>query len=221
MNKSFIANEYRSNTVRMEYYLSDILHIVSQNTNNGFEGNAFYYHNTQNRFQELLPKQMNLFWAGGQIKTRVCEVGFNAGHSALLMLSGCSAPSIEFTVFDIGQHNYTRPCLEYIQSQFSKTVIEYIEGDSIVKMAEYIREHPERAETYDVVHVDGGHTLECITADFGHAKKLVRKGGIIVMDDTNIDYIDSAVNAAISSGEFTEVDCFPTVGYQHRILQKC
>ena len=221
MDKTAITNEYRSNTVRMEYYLSDILHIVSQNTNMGFEGNAFYYHNSQRRFNELFPKQANLFWAGSQATARICEVGFNAGHSALLMLSGCSTPTIEFTVFDIGQHNYTRPCVEYIQSQFPKATLEYIEGDSIVKMAEYVQDHPERVGTYDVVHVDGGHTLECITADFANAKKLVRKGGIIVVDDTNIDYINAAVNVAISSGEFTEVDCFPTVGYQHRILQKC
>ena len=220
MDKNIIALDYRSKTVSMEYYLSDILHIVNQNTNKEFEGNAFYYHNTQQRFNELLPKQMNLFWAGTRVQTRICEIGFNAGHSALLMLNGCAASDVEFTVFDIGQHNYTRPCLEYIQSQFPNVKMEYIEGDSIVKMGEYIHEHMERCGTYDVVHVDGGHTLECITSDFAHATKLVRQGGIVIVDDTNIDYIDAAVNLAISSGEFTEIDCFPTVGYQHRLLRK-
>jgi cephalosporin hydroxylase len=220
MDKSYIEREYRSMIVRFEYYLGDILTIVSQNTNIGFEGNAFYHHNTHNRFPELLPKQMNLLWAGTQVKTRMCEIGFNAGHSALLMLNGCPTGSkIEFTIFDIGHHNYTKPCIDYVQSQFPNVAFEYIEGNSIVKMGGYIQQRPEVCGTYDVVHVDGGHTLECITADFAHASKLVRKGGIIIVDDTNMEHIDAVVNRAIKSGDFIEVECFPTVGYQHRIIQ--
>jgi cephalosporin hydroxylase len=220
MDKVRVQQDYRAKLVQFEYYLGDILQIVNQTPSTQLEGNAFYYHNTQNRFAELTPKQMNLFWTGSQIQTRVCEIGFNAGHSALLLLSGCGEQPIQCTIFDIGHHTYTRPCLNYVQSQFPNANIQYIEGDSIQTMAKYIQANPTESGTYDVVHVDGGHSLECITADFAHATQLVRSGGIVIIDDTNIDYINTAVDKAIQSGLYSEIDCFPTVGYQHRLLRK-
>jgi predicted O-methyltransferase YrrM len=74
---------------------------------------------------------------------------------------------------------------------------------------------------FDLVYVDGGHSFECITADFAHATQLVRPGGIVIVDDTNVDYITTVVDTAIQSGQYSELDCFPTVGYQHRLLRKC
>jgi len=221
MDKFSIQETYRNQTVQYEYWLSDILQIVNQFPDSSLEGNAFYYHNTQNRFHELQPKQMNLMWAGTQVQAKLCEIGFNAGHSALLLLQGCSDKQIQCTLFDIGHHSYTKPCVEYVQSQFPNAQIDYIVGDSIRTMREYITQNPSCCGTYDVVHVDGGHSLECITADFAHATQLVRPGGIVIIDDTNIDYITAAVDQAIQSGNYTELDCFPTVGYQHRILRKC
>jgi hypothetical protein len=220
-NKDAIIETYRSKSEQIDNILSDILSIVRQGGNDKLEGNAFYCHMTTIRFPEYFPKQVNLFWAGLQAKKKICEIGFNAGHSALLLLLG-SKPDvhIDFTIFDIGHHFYTRPCMEYISKKFPHVNMTYSEGDSTIVIPSVIQENPEMCETYDVVHVDGGHTEHCIQNDLFNAAKLVKKDGYIVVDDTNINYINALVDKYIASGFFKEIDCLPTSAYAHRILQR-
>jgi hypothetical protein len=220
-NKEEVIESYRKNSVSLEIYLSDLLSIIREHDGeNSLEGNSFYYHLSSNRFSELFPKQVNLFWAGQQAQTKICEIGFNAGHSALLMLLGKRDSPFEFTVFDIGEHMYVRPCMQYISKIFPKTSFAYYEGDSTKILPAIIQSKPEMCESYDVVHVDGGHQEEIVVSDLFHAAKLLRKGGYLIVDDTNISYIDALVNKYISTGYFQEVDSLRTVGYQHRILQR-
>ena len=91
--------------------LLDGLKQIVIDSNAVLEGNSFYVHTTLNLYSELYTKQLNLFWCGKQAETRICEIGFNAGHSAMLMLLGRDTSALDFTVFDIGHHSYTKPSL--------------------------------------------------------------------------------------------------------------
>lgn len=220
-NKDEILESYRKKSVSLEIYLSDLLSIIREHGGeNSLEGNSFYYHLSSNRFSELFSKQVNLFWTGQQAKTKICEIGFNAGHSALLMLLGKMDTPLEFTVLDIGEHKYVRPCMEYVSKIFPKVSFIYYEGDSTKTLPALIQVNPEICESYEVVHVDGGHQEDIVTSDLFHAAKLVRNGGYLIVDDTNVVHINALVDKYISSGLFREVDCLPTLGYQHRILQR-
>jgi hypothetical protein len=73
---------------------------------------------------------------------------------------------------------------------------------------------------YDVVHVDGGHSNHCITNDMKNADILVKKDGIVIIDDTNNTYINQTVNQYIEGGKYIEMDVLRTKGYPHRIIQK-
>ena len=53
-----------------------------------------------------------------------------------------------------------------------------------------------------------------------NADILTRVGGILIVDDTNIDYINECTNLYISSGKYKELGVLKTVGYEHRILRK-
>jgi hypothetical protein len=219
-NPIHLVKEYESCENKMKEVLDGIKSIIIE-CKSYLEGNAFYHHNTLNIFQELFPKQLNLFWCGKQANFKICEIGFNAGHSTMLMLLGANTEALEFTIFDIGHHSYTRPCLNYIQSQFPSVKFEYIEGDSTVTMPKWISEREASVGgTYDVVHVDGGHTEHCIQNDMKNADILTRAGGILIVDDTNIDYINDCVDIYISSGQYKELGVLKTVGYEHRILRK-
>ena len=223
LDKSQIQTQYASHTVDIEYTLDDILKIIESHSNiNTFEGNCFYYHLSNRRFPELLYKQLNLFWCGQQAARRICEIGFNAGHSAYLMLLGQGGGALEFTVFDICEHRYVKPCIEYIKGHFPNTSLNLIEGDSTKTMPAWISAHHEALESYDVVHVDGGHTEHCITSDLENAKKLVKRGGILIIDDTNMPVINKKVDELLQNINegYEEITPFPTVGYQHRILRK-
>jgi len=182
------------------------------------EGNCFYYHNTFNEFDDLILKQTNLYWCGSQ-GNHICEIGFNAGHSALLLLSGQDKnKTVFFTVADIGAHPYTAPCLEYIRSEFPNVIMDYIHGDSTIEVPKKMKF---LEGIYDVVHVDGGHSQHCVTTDLNSASKLVKNGGIIIVDDTNFAHISETLDSFLSEhSNFVESDVFPTLGYQHRIIQK-
>lgn len=184
------------------------------------EGNSFYAHKTLDLYSALATKQLNLFWCGKQARSRICEIGFNAGHSTLLMLLGRDKSPLDYTVFDIGAHPYTRPWLEYMKHAFSHVNFEYIKGDSTATMATWISANPSSAGLYDVVHVDGGHSEYCISNDMRNADLLVKNGGILIVDDTDVRHINSSVDSYISSGNYREMNVLRTAGYPHRIIQK-
>jgi len=150
----------------------------------------------------------------------MCEIGFNAGHSTMLLLLGRDKTPLDFTLFDIGHHPYTKPCLDYIISQFPHIKFDYIEGDSTVAMPKWIEANHTQIGLYDVVHVDGGHSKHCISNDMKNADILVKRGGIVIIDDTNVSHINKYVDLYISTGKYREMDVLKTKGYPHRILQK-
>ena len=53
-----------------------------------------------------------------------------------------------------------------------------------------------------------------------NADLLVKKGGIVIIDDTYINYINNYVNLYLSSGKYREMNVLESKGYTHRIIQK-
>jgi hypothetical protein len=215
----FVRLDYESKNDEKQIYLEDLKNIII-NSNTPLEGNCFYYHATLDIFPELYSKQLNLFWCGKKATNNICEIGFNSGHSAMLLLLGRDVTPLNFTIFDIGDHPYTKPSYEYIKSKFSHVNFEYIEGDSTITMPEWINNHSDLIYKYDVVHVDGGHSDHCISNDMKNADLLVRKNGIVIIDDTDNNTINKYVDLYISSGNYIEINLLSTYGYPHRIIRK-
>jgi hypothetical protein len=215
----FIRSDYESKNDEKQIYLDDLKNIITKN-DSYFEGNCFYYDATLNIYPELYSKQLNLFWCGKQAIENICEIGFNAGHSTMLMLLGRNNTPLNFTIFDIGHHSYTKPSFDYIKSKFSHVNFEYVEGDSTTTMPEWINNHKELMYKYDLVHVDGGHTEHCISNDIKNADLLVKKNGIIIIDDTDNSQINKYVDLYISNENYIELNLCVTEGYKHRIIKK-
>jgi predicted O-methyltransferase YrrM len=216
MDFTCVSKKYEDVSETIEKHVKALEEII-KGTGVPLEGNSFYYHNSLRRFDQLLMKQINLFWAGQQVKNNIIEIGFNAGHSSLLFLLAAEGRHVDMTVFDLGAHAYVRPCLEYLRSQFSNANIKYIEGDSMKTLPEFKKTNP---GSYNVVHVDGGHDRDVVLSDIAVTADLVAPGGLFIIDDTNIDYISEIADACISSGAFVEEKILDTVGYQHRILRR-
>jgi len=212
-------NDYENHSVEKQKILDNLKKIIID-SKSGLEGNSFYIHESLNLYPDLYTKQLNLFWCGKQAIKKICEIGFNAGHSTMLLLLGGNNKPLDFTIFDIGIHPYTKPCINYIQSHFSQINFEYIEGDSTVTMPKWIEANVTQIGSYDVVHVDGGHSENCISNDIKNADSLVKKGGIVIIDDTNIEYINKYVDLYISTGRYREMNVLKTNGYPHRIIRK-
>lgn len=218
MDFTDISTKYQAKASVIENHVKEIEEII-KTSGVSLEGNSFYYHNSLTRFEQLLTKQINLFWAGSQTKKRMLEIGFNAGHSSLLFLIANSGAT-ELTLFDLGSHAYVRPCIEYIRKQFPSVNMTYIEGDSTRTLPAFLAANLHKKGIYDLVHVDGGHDRDVVLSDVAVAIDLVAPGGLMILDDTNIDYINEIADACICSGAFTEEKILDTVGYQHRILRR-
>jgi hypothetical protein len=215
----FIKPEYESKNDEMQMHLENLKNIIIK-SNVYFEGNCFYYNSTLTLVPHLYSKQLNLFWCGKQAVENICEIGFNAGHSTMLMLLGRTNTPINFTIFDIGDHLYTKPSFEYIKSKFSHVNFEYVEGDSTITMPEWISNNPELIYKYDLVHVDGGHNEHCISNDMKNADLLVKLNGIIIIDDTHMEAINKCADLYISAGNYVEMNLLPTYEYPHRVIKK-
>lgn len=181
------------------------------------EGNCFSYHGTTREFPELIAKRANLMWYTLQAK-KIAEIGFNAGHSAAAMMA-LSHEDTEFTFFDIGEHAYTRPCFAYLAQTLNRASSVVI-GDSRIAIPDYIQKHPDCINSYDVVHVDGGHAESCFFSDMACALILAKKGGIIIIDDTQLDYIGDWANTLLQKKIVELVPQLPTVGYKHIVVRK-
>ena len=68
--------------------------------------------------------------------------------------------------------------------------------------------------------MDGGHSEVCIINDMKNADMLVRIGGILIIDDTNMDHINKYVDMYLISENYKELNVLTTSGYPHRIIQK-
>lgn len=108
----------------------------------------------------------------------VAEIGFNAGHSAMIMLAAGVEKVVEF---DIGVHGYTKPAFEHIKSQFPQRSIEIYFGDSAQTVADYHVQNPN--STFDIVIVDGGHLHDQALQDIKNMAKLARNDTVLVVDD--------------------------------------
>jgi predicted O-methyltransferase YrrM len=176
------------------------------------EGNCMYFH--QSDFQTspaFLNKQLNLVTLAKQ-SSRILEIGFNAGHSALLLLM-TAPPNTVFRFFDIAEHSYVKPCYEYLKSAFPERDMELIVGDSKVTLPAWFQEHP---EPFDLIHVDGGHDYECVKADVHSAFLLSKKGTILLMDDMDNVHVQGFVETMLRDNIVAPVEgMLETTVYPH------
>ncbi len=189
---------------------------LAAQTGQPLEGNCFTIHNTSIRNEELLSKRINLMEIARHGKN-ILELGFNAGHSALLLLLGAQ-PDTEFTFVDIGIHPYIAPCFQYLRSHFPAANFILL-GDSRLYLPQVVLKDGQR-EIYDIIHMDGGHDKDCVLNDMILLYLLLKKGGYMIVDDAD-GFILEQTNRFLQVGLFTKVEGqLPTKVYPHLIVQK-
>ena len=135
-------------------------------------------------------------------KSKICEIGVNAGHSLLLMVS--ANPTAEYLIFDLGGHGYTRPCVEYIRSAYPSTKITEVYGDTNITLREYVKTN--ELHTCDMIHIDGGHETHTVVNDFIYTQFLLKQDGIVIFDDYNFGNIKSVVDYYVERNVISKYD---------------
>jgi len=87
----------------------------------------------------------------------VCEVGFNAGHSAAVWL--LASPTSELHTFDIFSARTSLSCLKHLQRRFPGRLTAH-RGDSLSTVP-----HARLPRPCDLIHIDGRHSFLNVVAD--------------------------------------------------------
>ena len=152
--------------------------------------------------------------------TRILEIGFNAGHGAIIFLA--AKTTVNVTNFDIGHHPYTPIANQFINKMYAGRHT-LILGNSIETIPQYHDSKPNH--TFDLIFIDGGHDQITSQSDLSNCKSLAHSNTIVMLDDTvtRPDWImpwNEGPNIAwrnmISSQlvtEFGSVDCCRGRGY--------
>jgi predicted O-methyltransferase YrrM len=182
------------------------------------------------KFNTLLNyKIINLLWCMNLIENNnnpnILEIGFNTGYSSSIMMIGLNNKKPNYYIFDYGIHSYINSCLDLFKSKFQNKTnnISFIEGDSIITLPDFIKNNQNLIGTFDFIHIDGGHSEECIKNDFMNCDILIKNpNGIIIIDDTNIPHINNEVDFYLNNKNYVELFFFNLEDFQHphRIIKK-
>jgi hypothetical protein len=133
------------------------------------------------------------------------EIGFNAGHSALLALS--VNPGLRYFGIDYGNHPYTKPCFEYLRKIFGDRIELWI-GDSRDLVPALRHSHNYK---FNLFHIDGGHDFGVAYADMCNVTDLSMDGDVILFDDTNsgvsVWLLDEICDYFVMRGMVTRLEC--------------
>jgi len=166
-------------------YLKDILTLVQQKC--GYLDGNLFYENLQDAINampadSLKEKRKNLV---NLIEGRknVLEIGFNAGHSALIML--LANQDVRITAIDTCQHPYTETCFSYLDRRFPGRLT-LIKGNStnVIQVL--------NGEKFDLIHYDGGKE-KTIHEDLLNSVDLVEDDHILLIDDTQNSRLEEIV----------------------------
>ena len=113
-------------------------------------------------------------------------------------------PSADYLLFDLKCHKYVEPTISYVKLAFPNTNINIIYGNSVDVISKYIIDNPYEINTYDLVHLDGGHTENIFSCDYNNSKILLKTNGVVIFDDYDYPEIERFINKCINKNDIIE-----------------
>ena len=130
---------------------------------------------------------------------RVCETGFNAGHSAIILLSAAHAASAPrpgsagrssawrpaYLGFDVGVKEWTARAARYINATLFPGQVRLVMGDSASTASPTLAAIGGGGAKYacEVLSIDGNHTTAGIVADWLAFRPHLHPGALVFFDD--------------------------------------
>ena len=169
-----------------------------QRSGENLEGNLFFNHHATDLNKlcyDDWAKNKRKSYSGFALAHNVAfEIGFNAGHSALLALS--INKNLKLIAIDIAEHKYTARCYQILKEVFGSR-LELFSANSLTLPV--IK--PFIPENTTLFHIDGGHHPMIAATDMANIMSFAKEGSIIVFDDTTLGALRSIVNFYMASGK--------------------
>ena len=186
-----------SNNIRIGFGPDDKCEDMFRNANLNLNDQSLSYAKQKLEFDRTLAKYVHLdpvmeghignlkeqglfYWILGNISVvrTVCEIGFNAGHSALIWLE--SNPLIHLHSFDINTHKYTQHMANYLKGKYPGRFDIYfgMSDDTIPVVSK------QQKLVCDIIIVDGGHYGDQPLKDIISMRRFAHKGSLLLIDDT-------------------------------------
>mmetsp|Transcript_25143 Transcript_25143/g.50124 ORF Transcript_25143/g.50124 Transcript_25143/m.50124 type:complete len:223 (+) Transcript_25143:888-1556(+) len=156
------------------------------------EGKSFTYLDKIRLMQRLVHHQ--------GVET-VCEVGFNAGHSALLWLSSGARKVLSF---ELGQYAYSTKALSFLNEHYPGR-IQVTLGDSLETVPSFHAMWPD--ERCNLLFVDGGHLYKHAMGDLRSLRPMRNESfHLLLVDDTDQGEVATAWREYIAAGSAVEAE---------------
>jgi predicted O-methyltransferase YrrM len=133
-------------------------------------------------YSQQLPNQVADLINLSKNSVHSMEIGFNAGHSADLILK--NNPNVLLTSFDMGEHASVQHAKWYIDKTYPGRHT-LILGDSTKTVPKFIAENP--GKVFDFIFIDGGHIHPVPTIDMDNCSKLADSNTVVALDDVVFD----------------------------------
>lgn len=146
---------------------------------------------------------------------RICEVGFNVGHSAVTLLAGAGNNS-SYLGFDFPRLNTG------INEEFFKMLqawlgpgrqLEMYWGDAAISIPRYLAENQAHTPGCELIFYDGGHDILSVLRRLSLLRQLAaRRNPMVVLDDVRCDgplcgHSDFAWDFLVWAGLIEELHC--------------
>ena len=211
----YIFENFKEQMIICDNWINYIENKLLPIINVKLEGNIYSKNNTNLKYNNLESKRYNII---NLIKKHnpknVLEIGFNSGFSSLLMKM--TDENINLTCIDINEHEYVIPCFNTITSDYKDNMM-IILKPSQTALQELILQNIK----YDLIHIDGDHSLSGARKDLELCLKLSHSNTVIIFDDTNLKHLNDLCENFINNGYLTNYEIpnfLNCIEYKHRFF---
>ncbi len=138
-------------------------------------------------------------WVLREGATRTIEIGLGYGISALHVCEGLLAnaePTARHVVIDPYQATRFSGCgLQFLEDAGVAQLVEHYAEESQIALPRFLAE----GRSFDLAFVDGNHRFDGVFADLVFLGRLVRPGGIVLVDDYQLPAVARAASFFVTN----------------------
>ena len=157
-------------------------------------------------------------WVLREKATKTIEIGLAYGVSALYICEGLlqgGDPDARHVVIDPFQARGFANCgLQVLDEAGVLQLVEYHDESSQILLPVFLKEQRQ----FDFAFVDGNHRFDSVFLDLFYLGRLLRKGGIIALDDFNLPGIKRAVSFFLNNLGWTIEQTSPEADKHHWVI---